>query len=214
MTSFLDIIDYAKENGVKVIPELDVPGHTRAVGLYPPLQPIMTCLDKFYPKKMPDGQTIVGGPAFSILNPTLDETYEFIANIVTDLVEIFPDADFYHLGGDEVNTKGCWTNQPDIQKFMEEHSMTTGEELFAYFNKRLKDTIAPIIQKNNNEHELIHWSNSFEIDWDEGSALQFWGDESAIPKFIESYPNHPHIISPNDKFYFDCGTGNKYGSPM
>eukprot|EP00343_Euplotes_focardii_P010310 CAMPEP_0205826890 /NCGR_PEP_ID=MMETSP0206-20130828/30152_1 /ASSEMBLY_ACC=CAM_ASM_000279 /TAXON_ID=36767 /ORGANISM="Euplotes focardii, Strain TN1" /LENGTH=403 /DNA_ID=CAMNT_0053127217 /DNA_START=139 /DNA_END=1350 /DNA_ORIENTATION=+ len=209
-----DLVKYAKESGVKIIPEFDVPGHTRAVGLYPPLEKIMTCKEKFYPKKMPDGQTIVGGPAFSVLNPTLDDTYEFIANIIKDLLDIFPDADFYHLGGDEVNTSGCWTNEPQIQEFMKENNMTTGSELFAYFNTRLRETLEPILQQANNGVELIHWSNSFGIDWDEGSLLQFWGNEDKIPTLIESYPNHKHIISPNNKFYFDCGTGNKYGAAL
>ena len=163
---------------------------------------------------MPDAQTIIGGPAFAVLNPTLDKTYEFIANIVKDLIDIFPDADFYHLGGDEVNTSGCWTNNPDILKFMKENGIETGDELFKYFNLRLKETLQPILEEFNENATLAHWVRNENIDWEEGSLLQFWGNESEIPAFTKVYQDHFHILSINDKFYFDCGTGNKYGAQL
>ena len=84
-----DLVRYANDRGVRVIPEIDIPGHIRALGNYPKLSHLLTCYNKNYKWKMPDGQYIVGGPPSAVLNPTLDETYEFIANVAKDISDIF-----------------------------------------------------------------------------------------------------------------------------
>lgn len=209
-----DLIKYANDRGIKIIPEVDIPGHIRSLGNDPSKKHLLTCYDKNYKWKMQDGQYIVGGPPSAVINPTLDETYEFIANIVKDLNEMFSDAEFLHFGGDEVNTSGCWTAVPEIKQFMDENNMTTGTELFAYFNQRLRKTIDGVLK--DEKREIAHWTNSrgLDIKWDEGSLLQYWGLEKDLPELIKAYPGHKHILSLQDKFYFDCGTGNKYGDGL
>jgi hexosaminidase len=211
-----DLVKYAKERGVKIIPEVDIPGHIRSLGNDPDLNHLLTCYNKNYKWQMQDGQYIVGGPPSAVINPIIDETYTFIAKLTKDLVEIFEEADFFHFGGDEVNASGCWLTDPDIKKFMDEHGMTKGTELFAYFNQRLRETIDDVFAETNQEKPIAHWTHDggFDIKWDQGSYLQYWGKSEEIPDLVKAYPDHKHILSPNDVYYFDCGTGNKYGDQI
>lgn len=100
---------------------------------------------------------------------------------------------------------------------MDAHGIKSGKELFGYFNDRIRQTVNKSIKtKQNNKPLLGHWANgsNFSIKWDQASVLQFWGHEDALNNFKDAYPDHQHILSLQDKFYFDCGTGNKYGDSL
>jgi hexosaminidase len=156
---------------------------------------------------MEDGTEIYGGPSCSALNPALDETYNFVKNIIKDLSSLFPESDFLHLGGDEVNKK-CWSEDKQIQEFMKEKGLPDIKALFKYFNFQVSD-IANGITKQN----LGHWTNEaeFYVEYDDGDYIQYWGSTENIDKLKTTYPNNKHILSPVDYFYLDCGYGNRYG---
>ena len=215
------IINYAKQRGITVIPEIDVPGHTTAFGSDPALNHIATWLNKVYPWDMPDNGTITGGPPSAVLNPALNQTYDFLAKISGDIFDLFKDSDFYHFGGDEVNTKACWENDPIIQKFMKEHSLNTGVDLFNYFNRELSDMLhnnpnATHKASKTTSKPLVHWTHDKEspITWEKGSILQYWGAAENITMMTNLYPDHKYILSPWDFFYLDWGTGNRYGTSL
>lgn len=63
---------------------------------------------------MADGSYIKGGPASAAWNPAREETYEIITRIVKDIIEIFPDTEYIHLGGDEVMKETCWKPDPYV----------------------------------------------------------------------------------------------------
>ncbi|KAJ1936596.1 Glucosamine-6-phosphate isomerase (Glucosamine-6-phosphate deaminase) (GNPDA) (GlcN6P deaminase), partial [Kickxella alabastrina] len=93
------IIQYAKERGIRVIPEFDVPGHTYIVGeAFPEL---MSCTNK-----QPNWDHFAAEPPSGQLNIAKPETIEFTKNLFTEYTKLFPDSVF-HLGGDEVN-RNCW----------------------------------------------------------------------------------------------------------
>ncbi|UYV75455.1 HEXB [Cordylochernes scorpioides] len=99
-----EVINYAADRGIRVIPEFDTPGHTMSWG---PGQPGL--LTECYKNGKPDG---THGP----INPILPSTYTFIESFLSEITSVFKD-DYFHVGGDEVSFK-CWKSNPDLQEFM------------------------------------------------------------------------------------------------
>lgn len=111
------VIDEAYKLGIRVIPEVDLPGHTRVIA-----------------KSHPELMSFCPDPA-SIVDATKEEVYDFVENIYKDLANLFPD-DMVHVGGDEVKLS-CWTESEPISKWMRDHNMTDPVELYEYFETRL-----------------------------------------------------------------------------
>lgn len=201
------VIDYALKNGVKVIPEFDIPGHTRAISDDPAFEHLVKCANRITPWTMPDGSKIQGGPSSAVLDPSQEETYEFVDRVLNDFEDIFTTADFIHLGGDEVNTNVCWVQDPEVNEWMSQNGFDTGAEAFAHFQSRVGDLA------KERELRTAHWMyhDNWDLQWDDGSIIQYWGDSMYIPTLKETYPDHQHILSVHDLFYFDCGLGNRYG---
>ncbi|XP_047350044.1 beta-hexosaminidase subunit alpha-like [Vespa velutina] len=123
------IITYARLRGIRVISEFDTPGHVAAWGLsYPEL--LTKCYDS---TGNPNGKL---GP----INPTKPEVYEFMRNLFSEIVEIFPD-NYVHLGGDEVPFD-CWSSNPEIKSYMQAHNMSKNYALLEgkYITKLLEIT--------------------------------------------------------------------------
>ncbi len=116
------VIAYARDRGIRVIPEFDVPGHVTK-GYNALVPSILTkCYDLPYKT----------GP----LNPTINATYEFLDKFYDELKYVWPDGVF-HIGGDEV-IKRCWKSNPEIVAWMEQHPEIDGYDgLQNYFIERL-----------------------------------------------------------------------------
>ena len=116
------VVQEAYLRGIRVIPEIDMPGHTNAISASHP-EIMSHCPDPSEP-----------------LNPTVLETYEFISKVYQDLDGSFPD-EMVHLGGDEVS-EACWLKDPSIAKWMRDHGMGNRTvELYEYFETRLLNAI-------------------------------------------------------------------------
>eukprot|EP01121_Diplochlamys_sp_Union-15-3_P001352 TRINITY_DN1117_c0_g1_i1.p1 TRINITY_DN1117_c0_g1~~TRINITY_DN1117_c0_g1_i1.p1 ORF type:complete len:504 (+),score=75.38 TRINITY_DN1117_c0_g1_i1:102-1613(+) len=129
------IVEYARNLGIRVIPEFDVPGHTTAWGKGYPQLMVATCTE-------------------GILNPTLNFTYQLLEGFLTEMAKIFPDA-YFHLGGDEVNDH-CWLNDPQVSEWMDLHGMTTFAQLEQYFVDQVQ-AIAVKLKKT-----VINWQEVFD----------------------------------------------------
>uniref|UniRef100_A0A8R7TFT7 Beta-hexosaminidase n=1 Tax=Triticum urartu TaxID=4572 RepID=A0A8R7TFT7_TRIUA len=110
------IVEFAMSRGVRVVPEIDAPGHTASwAGAYPEA---VSCAGKFWLPDASDwGTRLAAEPGSGQLNPLEPKTYEVVANIIDDITSMFPEG-FYHAGADEV-TPGCWETDPSIQADME-----------------------------------------------------------------------------------------------
>ena len=125
-----DVIAYAHDRGVRVMPEFDMPGHSTAwfVG-YPELAS----------GKGPYQIARKWGVFDPAMDPTNEKTYKFLNELIGEMAKLFPDQ-FFHIGGDEVNGKE-WDANPNIQAFMQAHGIKNNEGLQAYFSQHVQDLV-------------------------------------------------------------------------
>ena len=126
-----DLIAYARDRGIRIVPEFDMPGHSTSwlVG-YPELAsaPGPYRIEREWSIHTP------------CMNPALDSTYEFLDGFIGEMTGLFPDA-FFHIGGDEVNGDQ-WNASTSIQTWMREHNIRDNHALQAYFNQRVQAIVA------------------------------------------------------------------------
>ena len=126
-----DFIAYAHDRGIRVMPEFDIPGHSRSWFLgYPELS------SGSGPYTLEGGGT---GYIDPIMDPTRESTYKFLEKFIAEMAKLFPDA-YFHIGGDEVDGKQ-WDANPQIQAFIHAHGMKNNQDLQAYFNQRLQKIV-------------------------------------------------------------------------
>ena len=140
-----EVIDHARDRGIRVVPEFDMPGHTTAwfVG-YSTLA------------SAPGPYTIERkwGIFDPTMDPTKEELYPFLDVLVGEMAALFPD-DYFHIGGDEVSGKQ-WDSSPSIQAFMREHSMKSNHDLQAYFNQRVLNIVQGHGKRMIGWDEVLH----------------------------------------------------------
>jgi len=196
-----EIVNYARQRSIKIVPELDTPSHTRAVGLHEPLRDIFTCFNKHKLVDIEGFAATIIGPPPAVMDPTMDKTYEFIKNIFKDLDEYFK-GDMIHLGGDEVLTD-CWDERPSIKEYMKKHNIPDYKALLShYFDRELK-----IIQEVSPSKKFIQWvcESDTNIQYGKDVILQYWGKSANLANFSRRFPDNKFILSPNDFAYLDCG---------
>ena len=121
-----EVVAYARERGIRVVPEFDIPGHSVSwmVG-YPQIG------SSKGPFHLPD----VAGIHDEALDPTREGTYVFLNRFIGEMTKIFPDA-YFHIGGDEVNGE-VWTSNPRIASFMKRKGFEKPSQLQTYFSQRV-----------------------------------------------------------------------------
>ena len=152
-----DVIDYAAARGIRVLPEFDMPGHT---GAWMPGYPELASAPGPYEIEMRWG---VFDPT---MDPTREETYQFLDTFIGEMAALFPD-EYFHVGGDENNGKQ-WRANPQIQAFMKAHGYHTTAELQTYFNQR----VLKIVQKYGKK--MVGWDEILTPDLPKESMVQSW----------------------------------------
>lgn len=183
----LEVIAYAKKRFVSIVPEFDTPGHTASiVASYPYLH----CQNKQVP--------VFTDVAWNtdILCPGKESTFDFLEEFFAEIMRLFADCEYIHLGGDEVIPTN-WANCADCKKKMEELGITDPLKLQDYFSERLIN----IVKKYNKK--LIMWADGIHDKVDKDVILQYWTWEM-IPSMIEKINNgRDTIYSPCCQCYFD-----------
>jgi len=158
-----DVISYARDRGIRVVPEFDMPGHSTAwfVG-YPDLA------------SAPGPYSIerkwgVFDPA---MDPTRESTYKFLDEFVGEMAKLFPDQ-FFHIGGDEVNGKQ-WDANPNIQAFMRAHQLKDNADLQAYFNTRIQKIVA------KHGKTMEGWDEILRPDLPKSIVIQSWRGQRSL----------------------------------
>src|SRR5689334_14131251 len=158
-----DIIAYARDRGIRVVPEFDIPGHSTSwlVG-YPELG------------SAPGPYTIERRPGIfePALDPTREEVYKFLDTFLGEMAALFPD-DYLHIGGDE-NEGKQWDRNPAIQSFMQAKGIKDNHALQAYFNTRL----LKILQKHGKK--MIGWDEVLQPDLPKDIVIHSWRGTAAL----------------------------------
>jgi hexosaminidase len=154
-----DLIRYAHDRGIRIMPEFDMPGHSRSwvIG-YPQLA------------SGPGPFTLETGDP--IIDPTREETYKFLEKFIAEMAKLFPDA-YFHIGGDEVDGKQ-WDANPKIQEFMHAHGMKNNQDLQAYFNQRLEKILA------KNHKIMVGWDEILHPDLPKSIVVQSWRGQQSL----------------------------------
>jgi hexosaminidase len=152
-----EIILYAADRGIRVVPEFDMPGHATSwfVG-YPDL----ASAPGPYQVERKFG---IFDPA---MDPTREETYKFLDGFLGEMAQLFPDA-YIHIGGDENNGKQ-WLANPRIREFMSKHQMQDTIALQAYFTQRVQK----ILQKHGKK--MAGWEEIGIADLPKDIVIQSW----------------------------------------
>jgi hexosaminidase len=169
-----EMVAYANQRGIRVVPEIDVPGHSTAM-IY--AYPHLASVQREYELQDHWG---VFDPT---LDPTKSTTYTFLDSLLTEVASLFPDQ-YFHLGGDE-NTGRDWKRNPAIQAFMKEQGFTTTLDLQNYFNRKVQ----AILKKNGKI--AIGWDEVLMKEIDAKTARSFFQKgqfdqlvETTVPKDI------------------------------
>ena len=158
-----DVIAYARDRGIRVVPEFDMPGHSTAwfVG-----HPELASGKGPYQVERRWG---VFDPA---MNPTNEKVYKFLDELIGEMAKVFPDH-FFHVGGDEVNGKE-WDANTNIQQFMKAHGLKNNEALQSYFNKRLQ----PIVARHGKS--MIGWDEVLDPTLPKDITIQSWRGQASL----------------------------------
>lgn len=152
-----EVVAYARDRGIRVVPEFDMPGHSSAwfVG-YPQYAS--------GPGPYQIGRKWTGYTG--VFDPTRETVYRFIDGFIGEMSTLFPDA-YWHIGGDEVNPTQ-WKQSERIQKFMAAHHLADVAALQAYFNQRLSKILT-----RHHKH-MIGWDEILHPDLPRTTVVQSW----------------------------------------
>ncbi len=158
-----DVIAYAGDRGIRVVPEFDMPGHTTSwFAAYPELAsaPGPYQISRHFG---------VHDPA---MDPTRDHTYHFLDDFIGEMSRLFPDQ-YFHIGGDEVNGKQ-WDANPKIREFKRRHRMKNHLDLQARFNQRLQAIVK--------EHGkiMMGWDEILHADLPKDVLVQSWRGQQSL----------------------------------
>jgi hexosaminidase len=158
-----DVIAYARDRGIRVIPEFDVPGHTTSwLVAYPDLGS----------DRGPYTISRHFGVHDAVMDPTRDHTYHFVDDFVGEMSRLFPDR-YFHIGGDEVNGKS-WEANRKIRQFKRKHHFKNGHDLQAFFNQRLQKVV------KSHGKIMVGWDEILRGDLPQDVVVQSWRGQQSL----------------------------------
>lgn len=219
-----EIIEYARLRGIRVIPELDTPGHTHAMArAYPQL--LTPC---YGPNGEPNQPNFPLYSESELLNPMENFTYDFLRDLFTEWRATFPDA-YIHLGMDEAYYD-CWKSNPQVGEFMQAHGMVEYSELEQYYVEKAIALVQElgyryIVWQDPVDNGVTLASDSIVSVWKDtnlDSAMEPWQDyiERVAKKNYQiilsacwylNYINYPYPGYDWEKYYF-CDPHNFTGT--
>lgn len=175
--------DYATDRGVRLLLEIDVPGHAASWNAgYP--NTMAQCFEKYY---------------YNIndfaLNPAVEETYTVLTAVLSDLIAA-TSAAYVHIGGDEV-VYGCWKEDASITAFMSENNMESYDDLLAYFILRADEIVRSL------GATPVHWEEVFEagVQVLPDTIFEVWTSQSEMKSVAAA--NFTIISAPSDVWYLE-----------
>lgn len=187
IADILEIIEYARMRGIRVIPEIDTPGHTQTMGKAIP--GILTSCYGEGPNR-PNTANYPKHAEQEILNPINDYTYQVVRKIIQEVKQLFPDP-YIHLGMDE-SYYDCWESNPEIRLWMLKNNLTSMKDLETLYVTKTIDNVRKL------GYNTIIWQdpldNQAQVPPD--TIVEVWKD----------YPSKPWTESMN--------LMSEYGNPL
>lgn len=177
-----DIVKYAADRHIMVVPEIDMPGHATAA-----------C--KSYPEISGGG---TGRWKDFTYHPCKEETFEFLSNVLDEVAGLFP-SPYIHVGGDEVHYGNqSWYTDPMIQGFIKDNNLKNEVGLEHYFIRRVADIV------HSKEKMMIGWDEIVDAGVSPDKAVVMWwrhDKENQLDKALQQ--GYKVIMTPRRPFYFD-----------
>lgn len=159
------VVNYARNLGIRVIPEISLPGHASAVAhAYPELMSGMG--EQSYPHQR-------GWGVFEpLMDPTNPELYKMLASVFDEVVELFPD-EYFHIGGDEPNYQQ-WKDNPKIQQFIKDNNLDGERGLQSYLNTKVEQML------EQRDKKMTGWDEIWHKDLPTSIVIQSWQGHDSI----------------------------------
>ena len=193
-----EIVQYARDRGIRVVPEFDMPGHSTSWFV---AYPELASAPGPYQIERKWG---VFDPA---MDPTRDSTYQFLDELIAEMAGLFPDQ-YFHIGGDEVTGKQ-WNKNPEIQEFMQKHGIKNNHGLQAYFNQRLLKIVT------SHGKIMTGWDEILHPDLPKETLIQSWRGQKSLAaaarqgyRGLLSYGYYLDLMRPASSHYAIDPLGN------
>lgn len=196
-----ELVQYAKERFVNILPEVDVPGHSlAAIAAYPELA---CSYGQGEPPAVSSGQSIKDWSTHTALVddnlcPSNEKVYQFLDKVITELAQLFP-FEYIHMGGDET-FKTFWQKSDEVKALMKREKLKTMEEVQSYFTRRVEKIVLSKGKK------FMGWDEILEGGISPNAAVMSWrGMKGGIEA---AKMGHEVVMSPTDYAYIDYMQGD------
>ncbi|HRI19378.1 MAG TPA: family 20 glycosylhydrolase [Panacibacter sp.] len=203
-----EVVEYAKERFVNILPEIDVPGHSlAAVVSYPEL----SCTPGAENYRVRSGENMMdwshGAPPIALVDNTLcpanEKVYVFLDKVMTELAALFP-FEYIHVGGDEC-PKNYWEKSDAIKALMQKEGLKNMQEVQSYFEKRLEDIV------ESKGKKFLGWDEILEGGLAPNAAVMSWRGEKAGIEATNM--KHDVVMSPTTYTYLDYMQSDRIMEP-
>lgn len=202
----IDIVKYAKARGVRVIPEIDIPGHV-GEGWF------NANLTSCYSSK--PAEPCKGAHPCGQLDPSKDEVYQVLEDVYREIVDYFNFPEIIHMGNDEVFVE-CWNASASLQSWMINKGWgLTSDDFMKLWGHFLENAVKSLDKVHNKKVPIVLWTSTLTqepflssyLDKDR-YIVQIWtkGDDAEVKTLLEK--GFKLIISNYDALYLDCGFGS------
>jgi hexosaminidase len=202
-----ELVQYAKDRFVNILPEIDIPGHSMAMlAAFPDLS--ATPGTKYWVNA---GEKFMEWPAgahfYALkdnnLSPANEKVYQVLDKVFTEVAQLFP-FEYIHMGGDET-AKNFWEKSAEIKSLMQRENLKDMDAVQSYFVKRVEKIISSKGKK------MMGWDEILEGGLAEGASVMSWrGMKGGI---AAAKANHTVVMSPTDFAYLDYYQGEKTVEP-
>lgn len=190
------VVEHARRLGIVVVPEIDMPAHSRAAIL---------ALPELL-RDPEDRSVYLSDQRYSdnVLSPALEGTYTFVEHVLEEVCALFP-GPWVHVGGDEV-PKGVWLGSPRCRALMAREGFSRPEELGAYFLRHVQRFLAARGKRMMGWEEVLHGP-----DLDPGLVAFAWTSQRVVPAMLSR--DVALVLQPSEFSYFDLAQSGDFQDP-
>lgn len=200
-----DLVNYAKQRFVDIMPEIDMPGHSMTIlAAYPEL----SCTPNLK-VNVRAGEKFIDWSTHTLLEdntlcPANEQVYTFVNNVVKEVSALFP-FEYLHMGGDEAFYT-FWDKSKAVKDLMKRENLSTLKQVQGYFERRVEKIV------NNHGKKMMGWDEIFTTGIEKSTAVMAWRG-NGTEGIKASQAGHKVVMSPAEWVYIDYVQGDKTTEP-